>query len=364
MIIIKYVEAALLSLMFCINLIFFENNELLKKITQLPERRELYIQEENLSPQPQRCRGLLMDIYRPSPPKRVRSKMLIIHGATEFGKDDIRLVRICELLARLGFELYVPNIRELMEWQIGTSGVDDIVYIYKKFLQPEKRLSKGLLSYSTGCAVLFLAASVEEISSDIDYLISFGGYYDTKNILLFMTTGFYNESGVWKKCPQEKMLNRIFLKKNLNLVKEEEREIVSLIIDRGPEDELMDGLTSESRALVELLYNDDKDRFYQLYDKIDHSVKRLFQQSSPRYYLDKIKADCFIAHSVPDFVIPHTESKLLAEALKDKVRGYYTFRFFHHVERKFRDLDLKKVFLVYIPDIIKFYRFIFRMLIL
>lgn len=364
MIIIKYVEAALLSLMFCINLIFFENDELLKKITLPPERRELYISEENLSPQPQRRGGLLMDIYRPQPPKRVRSKMLIIHGATEFGKDDIRLVRICELLARLGFELYVPNVRELMEWQIGTSGVDDIVYIYKRFLQPEKKLSKGILSYSTGCAALFLAASREEINSDIDYLISFGGYYDTENMLLFMTTGFYNESGVWKKCPRKKELNKIFLKKNLNLVKEQDREIVLTIIDRGPEGELMNELSEESRALIELLYNDDKDNFYQLYDRIGPSAKRLFQQSSPRYYLDKVKADCLIAHSVPDFVIPHTESKLLAEALKDRVRGYYTFRFFQHVEREFKDLDLNKIFLIYIPDIIKFYRFIFRMLIL
>lgn len=364
MVIIKYIEAAFLSLIFCINLIFFDNDELLKKITLPPQRRELYIAEKDLPPSTQRRWGLLMDIYRPSPPKKARSKMLIIHGATEFGKDDPRLVRICELLTRLGFELYVPNVWELMEWQIGTSGVDDIVYLYEKFLQPEKRLSKGMLSYSTGCTALFLAASREEISSDIDYLISFGGYYDAKNMLLFMTTGFYNECGAWKQCPQEKELNRIFLIKNLNLVKVEERDIVSIIIDEGPKHELMDKLSEESRALVELLYNDDKDKFYQLYDKIDPSVKRLFEQASPRYYLDKIEADCFIAHSVPDFVIPHIESSLLAEALKDRVKGYYTFRFFQHVEREFRDLDLKRVFLVYIPDIIKFYKFIYRMLIL
>lgn len=354
MIIVKYIEAAFLSLLFCINLTFFDDDALLKKITPPPQREEIYIAE----------RDLLMDIYRPSPARRVRSNMLIIHGATEFGKDDLRLVRICELLARLGFELYVPNVRELIEWNIGSSGVDDVVYIYQRFLQPEEKLSRGMLSYSTGCAALFPAASREEISSDVDYLISFGGYYDAKNMLLFMTTEFYNEAGVWKKCPHRKEMDRVFLKKNLDLVKgEDEKELVLMIIDEEPKKELMGRLSDKNRALVELLYNNDRDRFFQLYDKIAPSVKKLFQQSSPRHYLDKIKADCLIAHSMPDFVIPHTESRLLAEGLKDKVKGYYTFRFFSHVERKFTKLGFKEILLVYIPDMVKFYKFIYKILI-
>jgi len=353
MIIIKYIEAAFLSLIFCVNLIFFDDDALLKKVTSPPQKEEIYIAE----------RDLLMDIYHPSSAKRVRSNMLIIHGATEFGKDDPRLVRICELFARLGFKLYVPNVRELIEWNMGSSGVDDIVYIYQRFLQPEEKLSRGMLSYSTGCLALFAAASREEISSDVDYLVSFGGYYDAKNMLLFMTTEFYNDAGIWKECPYEKEVDTIFLKKNIDLIEgEEEKEIVLMIIDEGPKKELIERLSDKNKVLVELLYNDDRNRFFQLYDKIDPSVKKLFQQSSPGHYLDKVKADCLIAHSMPDFVIPHTESRLLAKGLKDRVKGYYTFRFFSHVDRKFTKFDFKEMLLVYIPDMVKFYKFIYKLL--
>jgi len=110
--------------------------------------------------------------------------------------------------------------------------------------------------------------------------------------------------------------------------------------------------------------NRDKDNFYLLYDKISPSAKDTFENISPKNYLNKIKADCYIAHSVPDFVVPHTESDLLARALGNKVKGYYKFRFFRHVERKFQDVSLKKIFLIYIPDAIKFYIFIYKMIML
>lgn len=351
--IIKAINATFLSLIFCVNLIFFDDDRLIKSITPAPARKEVYIAE----------RDLLMDIYTPKD-KKPRTKMLIIHGATEFGKEDTRLIRICDLLSRLGFKMYVPNVKELMQWDMGTTGVDDIVYIYKQYLSGEGKIKRGMLSYSVGCAAMFIAASDEEISSDIDYLISFGGYYDTKNILLFMTTGLYKEEGEWERYPYEKAISEIFLERNIHLVKEEERETVYNIIEEGPKEYLMDRLSEETKSLVGLIYNRDKDNFYRLYEKIAPSVKDVFENISPKNYLKKVKTDCYIAHSVPDFVIPHTESDLLAKDLGDSVKGFYKFRFFRHVERKFQDISFKKIFLVYIPDAIKFYIFIYKMLML
>ena len=132
--IIKGINAAFLSLIFCINLIFFEDDKLINSITTPPLREEIYIQEKDL----------LMDIYTPVN-KNPRSKMLIIHGATEFGKEDERLVRICDLLARLGLKLYVPSVRELVHWNMGTTGVEDVIYIYKKYLSKEGKIKTGML---------------------------------------------------------------------------------------------------------------------------------------------------------------------------------------------------------------------------
>ena len=191
-----------------------------------------------------------------------------------------------------------------------------------------------------GCAVLFIAASDDEISSDVDYLVSFGGYYDTKNVLLYMTTGFYKEKGEWKRYPHEKTISKIFLEKNTHMVKEDERAALYRIIEEGPKDELLKGLSGEAKNLVGLIYNRNKDAFFRLYDKIDPAAKKIFEDIAPKNYLKKIKADCYIAHSVPDF------------------------GFFSHVERKFRGFSLKKIFFEYIPDTIKFYIFIYRMLML
>lgn len=352
--IIKGINAAFLSLVFCINLIFFDNDRLIKSITAAPIKEEVYIAE----------RDLLMDIYAPSGNKPARSKMLVIHGATEFGKEDERLVRICELFARLGFKLYVPNVKELMQWNMATTGVDDIIFIYKKYLSGEDEIRKGMLSYSVGCAALFIAASDDEISSDVDYLISFGGYYDAKNVLLFMTTGLYKEEGRWKRYQQEKDINKIFLERNIYMIKEGERGIVHRIIEEGPKEDLMNKLSEETKSLISLMYNRNKDNFYKLYDKVAPSVKNVFENISPKNYLKKIKADCYIAHSVPDFVIPHTESALLVKDLGDNVKGYYRFRFFRHVERKFQEVSFRKIFSEYIPDSVKFYIFIYKLLML
>ena len=351
--IIKAINAAFLSLIFCVNLIFFDDDRLIKSIAPAPIKEEVYMAEKDL----------LMDIYTPQN-KKPRTKMLIIHGATEFGKEDLRLIRICDLLARLGLKLYVPNVKELMQWNMDTTGVDDIVYIYKEYLLNEDNLGEGMLSYSVGCAAMFIAASDDEINPGIDYLISFGGYYDTKNVLLFMTTGFYKEEGRWRRYPYRKIISETFLKRNIHMVKEDERETVYKIMEEGPEDVLMSGLSEETKSLVSLIYNRDRDNFYRLYDKIGPSVKDIFEDISPKNYLKKVNADCYIAHSVPDFVIPHTESDLLAKDLGNNVKGHYKFRFFRHVERKFEDISFKKIFYEYIPDAIKFYIFIYKMLML
>ncbi len=137
------------------------------------------------------------DLYHLRDGKR-RAAILLTHGIIEAGKDDPRLIRFAYSLARSGFVVLVPELKGMKSFRILLSDVDDIVASFRYLISLREIVDKekmGLLGFSYGAGPTLIAAADPLIRDQVNFLVSFGGYYDPVDLIRFITTGpFWDDS--------------------------------------------------------------------------------------------------------------------------------------------------------------------------
>ena len=137
------------------------------------------------------------DLYLPAGDK-LRPGILLNHGVVDTGKDDPRLKRFAQILCQAGFVVFVPEFQSMRSFHISSADIDEIQGAYEFFLaRNEKRLnsSYGLFGFSYGAGPTLIAASRPSVCEKVRFLVSFGGYYDLKNVLSYIATGHFDFGG-------------------------------------------------------------------------------------------------------------------------------------------------------------------------
>jgi hypothetical protein len=120
----------------------------------------------------------LYDIYMPEK-KRSGKIIIALHGISINGKEDARLMHFAQCLAQKGVICVVPNLPGLMEGDFQINDVAVLKFLIKdignRFCQPI-----GIIGFSFGGSYALLAATDEEISARIDFIVTFGACYSLK----------------------------------------------------------------------------------------------------------------------------------------------------------------------------------------
>lgn len=306
------------------------------------------------------------------PDGKKRAAILLTHGIIEDGKDDPRLVRFAQALARAGFVVLVPELKGMKSFRILFSDVDDIVASFR-FLTFSRRVDKtkmGLMGFSYGAGPTFMAAADPSIRGQVKFLVSFGGYYDPINVIRFITTGQYEygeEKGFIRPEPYGKF---IFFTNNVDYVQDErDRRLLREIFTKEGEKKrsealpLVGRLTAAGRKLYELLTNEDPERVHDLMRGIDPRVRGYLEKLSVAPLLSSIGAYFLIGHGSTDPLIPYTESLRLADAVPNKGRVHVAIlRLFTHVDPARKSYSWRELLTVYLPSMIKFYYLVYDLL--
>ena len=297
---------------------------------------------------------LQADLYL-RPGEGPRPGLLIIHGLSDMGKDDPRLVRLAFTLGRAGFAALVPDFPGLKEFRIRRGSVRAAVAAIRYLARevPEVRGGDlGVLGISFGGGVALVAAAEEEVRQEVGYVVSFGGYFDLANVIHYYTTRWYSyeaEEGFGNPEPWAKWFLMVH---NLDFVEDPlERPLFEKILRRKMRDEgspveaEVKALSPATQALYAVLANRDPKRFQALYSEVSPKVRGLVEDLSLGKTLQRVRADIILAHSVPDAFVPHTESLRLFDALRGRPNVSLTLlRTFQHVdpgeERSDRPLGL------------------------
>lgn len=337
---------------------------ILARVTSAPSVERLQI--------PQGERRIPADLYFRKDGER-RAGIVLTHGIIEDGKDDPRLVRFAQSLARSGFAVLVPELKGMKSFRILFSDVDDIVssFHYLKSLKDrvdERRI--GLLGFSYGAGPTFMAGANSSIHDQVKFLVAFGGYYDPINVIRFITTGNYeygDEKGFLKPDPYGKW---VFFLNNVDYVENErDRKLLRVVFENEQKGKtshgtgLLRSLSPQGRNLYDLLINEDPRRVNVLVKQIDPKVQEYLHKLSMASVVPSIRAYLLIGHGSTDPLIPYTESLRLADAVKDKTRVHMAIlKLFAHVDPAHSTFSTTEFFTVYLPSMIKFYCLVYDLL--
>ena len=268
------------------------------------------------------------DLYRPAKKGR-HFPLLLVHGVNPTGKDDPQLVLLAKDLARAGFLVLVPDITGLKTLHLRISDAEDVLESFLYLINTGYAWPRGgMVGISYGAGPVLLAAADARARDKVSVVSTFGGYYDLRDVLLFILTGTYEYGGQRGYIRPDTSLRWMFVYRNLDLLRSTaDREKFKKIIEKqnqfeaAASDALAKTLGPEGRALYDFLVNTDQERFAPLYEKLPLTMRELVYQLSPARAVRYIKADFIIAHGTDDYAVPFTESKRLADAVDDKSRA-------------------------------------------
>lgn len=285
------------------------------------------------------------DIYR-IPDNKERAGVLIFLGVNPAPRNDSRVVNLGNGLARAGFVVMMPWSPSMLEKRVQATEPDNLVWAfnYLRGLDYVDKERVGMGGFCVGASISLVAASDSRINEHVDFVSSFGAYYDMQDLLEQIATKrsfYFDVAEPWdpRSLTQEVFTNQLIE----GLVDEAEKELLTRIfIEKVLSDsrEIPD-LSQEGAAVYQLLSSlnarEEADRLTleeagALIQELPTTLLEELERISPSNYVDNLKARLLIAHDREDDAVPSEESKRLADALQDRLELHHTeFSFFSHV---------------------------------
>jgi len=358
-----YGERTFRSILFLSELLNFDQPGWLEKISPRPVVQEVSWESPH---------GITKaDLYLPGPKGR-RGGILLNHGVIDTGKDDPRLKRFATVLCQTGFVVIVPDFQGMRSFRISPSDVDEIQTAFFHFVsRPEVRSdSCGLFGFSYGAGPTIIAACRPEVREKVRFVVSFGGYYNLKNVLSFIATGHFEFQGQsFFRKPQE-YGKWVFLANNLDWVESPEdravlRKILKLKLrdEHAPIDPFLSQLGGEGRNVLNLLSHADPSQTESFIQKLPPAIRSSMADLSVAPVLKNLQAQLILAHGVDDDLVPFTETLRLAEAAPDPGKVHVKIlKTFSHMDPEEKPLTLRNLFSFYLPEGWKLFLLTFHLL--
>jgi len=305
-------------------------------------------------------RTMVATLYRPSR-SDPGTGIILVHGVNEAGKDDDRIVWLADLLARSGFTVLTPDFLGFRSLTLRTSDVEELVASIQYLARQRREVVPGrvgLIGFSYGAGPTIIAAADGRVRDHVQFVFSFGGYYDLLNVIAFVTTGHYEFGEIRGRIVPNEYSRWIFLRYNLELIPgARDRELLKEIteakaknpaVDAGP---LAATLGPEGRAAYDLLVNRDPDRVAVLVAALGPGIRQQIRFLSPSRVIRDLRGRLFVVHSDPDDYMPQTESLRLAAALESRGNVHLALlKVFDHVRPNFPRLSVDSFFRVYVSE--------------
>ncbi len=348
----SYGERLFWSVLVLNEILHFEKPGLLWQVSSTPKIIEVTF------PGP---RGMVKaDLYLPQPIIK-RAGILLNHGVIDTGKDDPRLRRLAEILCRAGFVVLIPDFTGMRSFRISPTDIEEIQSAFEHFIQMENYILKeacGLFGFSYGAGPTIIAACQPKIRDKVRFVVSFGGYFDLKNVLSYIGTGYFEFGGNKYFRPPQEYGKWVFLANNLDLVRSaKDRSILKELVkvklkdEKAPVGHYLSELGQEGQDILALLSHHDPKQTEAIIKRLPLSIQRDLDALAVGAALPNLKADIILVHGEDDDLIPFTETLRLAQSVPDPQRAYWKIiRTFAHVDPERYPLNIKNLFYFYLPE--------------
>ena len=231
--------------------------------------------------------GAATDRYRPRG-LASGAPLVLVHGLAPEGKDDPRLRRAAELLARVGFDVTVPTIPGLTRGRLRPDDARPVIAALAARREPSR-----LVSVSVGAAPAFLAAADPHVAGRVQLLLALGPHASALELIRFHLTGEYGWGAVRGRAVRQPEVTRALIEANAELA------------DPTLRAALATGDTARAEAALAAL---------------PAATRSLMAQLSPEQMAAAIRAPIVLVHGRADPAVPYSESLRLAAARPSHTR--------------------------------------------
>ncbi|MFH1141096.1 MAG: hypothetical protein V1724_05405 [Chloroflexota bacterium] len=288
------------------------------------------------------------DMYTPAGGGK-HPAVVLFFGVIPAGRDDPRVVNLAGGLARSGMVVLMPWSEVMAtSYRLDPQAVDLLVGAFQYLEgQPAVDSSRiGLAGFCVGASFAALAAEDARIRDRVAYVNSFGGYYDAKDLLVAIAsrTRSYGEvSEPWTPRDDSQKVFKVHLLEGLPDATEREK-LARAFQEGGKLEQVeMAALSENGQAVYQLLSGVTRHQAVALLDSLPPAFLEDLQRISPSTRIGDLKATVLIMHDREDTAVPATESRRMAEALKERGQVHYTeFSLFQHMDptRQLPPLDM------------------------
>lgn len=284
-------------------------------------------------------REIEADLYTPAGGSNGRGVVFSM-GAPPLDLDDKRLVRIAEDSARAGVTMLVPFSERLDDELIEPEEIDALVseFTYMQALPGIEDDRVGYFGASVGGSLALVAAADPRIAGEVEYVISFGGFFDALDTFGAIATHHIEYDGVDEEWTPRRHAEKIMARQLIRAVDDaHDREVLTqAFIERKPKSPAeLATLGRVGRACYDFLENSDPSAVERLSARLPAEAVAELDDLSPRTSIARVQADLIIIHDRGDPFIPYTESRRLRDAVAGREGfSYDEIRLFEHVQPK------------------------------
>jgi pimeloyl-ACP methyl ester carboxylesterase len=289
--------------------------------------------------------------------------VLFVNGTIREGRNYPPVQNLARGLARAGYLVVVPDLPGLTTDEITGETISSTVEVAQAVAdRPDAESGRvGLIGVSTGATLALLVAEDEEVRDRVSVVAGVAPYTDIQTVLNIATTGHYRDGEEYVPYEADPFLSYVIAKSMLAALPpgEDQDALRAELgeIDRLDPDPLAglrarptDDLSPEARGVVELLANEDPERFDGLYEALPSEIRERMERLSPLAGDEWIAAPVELASGPRDKYFPVSESFALGSIAAD--HRVTVTEVIDHSELSFSD----------IPDFARFDGFVVRSL--
>lgn len=258
--------------------------------------------------------------------------VVVLHGLTREGPNDLRLVRFCKMLAAMGMCVYTPNVEGLRTLDPDARDLESIGALLKKLVD-EHKSQLGLIGVSFGGTYALLVAALPEVANTIRFVLAIGPYYSLPEVVE-RSFSLRMEENISPEQAYGLLTLDWKYRKILPLTAEETATFEELMAHSSCDE----GLTPKESALVARITRlPQQEHIYLQWKKRLPQIASLSIKGNPT--MKSLKAPIFLLHNKHDTVIPVDESVQIELALTqlNKTVTKHLGRFGDHAAFSLRD---------------------------
>ena len=247
--------------------------------------------------------------------------VFVVNGTVPEGRKLPEVRRLAEGFARAGYLVVVPDLPGLTEDEITPETVDETARVAREVSErPDASGGEvALVGVSTGATLSLLAAERPNLEGRVSVVAGVAPYADIRTVVNVATTGHYRQGTGFGRHEADPFLSYAIARSLIAaLPPGKDRQTLSEElegVDREDPDPLA-GLRSrptgdlgpEATSVVELLANEDPERFDALYEALPEGVRADLEALSPLAGEGRIRAPVEVATGPKDRYFPASES--------------------------------------------------------